>query len=913
MAMFTDIMNLHEHFPAIAGTIALGLLLMLLLTGFLSKQRSRFSRRSSSLPAVPGLPLIGNLLQLKDKKPHQTFTMWAETYGPIYSIRTGASTIVVLNSTNLAKEAMVTKFSSISTRKLSNALKILTADKSMVATSDYNDFHKLVKRYILTGMLGANAQKRHRGHRDTMIENILRHLHTHTQENPLTPVNLRQIFKTEIFSLALKQALGKDVESPIYVAELGTRLSRDEIFEVLVVDPMMGAIEVDWRDFFPYLRWVPNKSLEMKIKRMEMRRQAVMKALIEEQKKRISSGKELNSYLDFLLSEGKTLTEKQLTMLIWEAIIEASDTTLVTTEWVMYELAKNPKYQDHLYREIQNVCGTNKYTEEHLSELPYLSAVFHETLRRHSPVPVIPLRYVHEDTQLGGYDIPAGSEISINIYGCNMDKKQWAEPEEWKPERFLDSKYDPMDLHKTMAFGGGKRICAGSLQAMTISCTAIARFVQDFSWSLKQGEEEDVNTNMPKICNSEQAMPISETERLLAISARLLAIMGAMFDTLTAYERDHFSVGPCSLVSLVLQVLCNCHSEDHVYGKADEILGASFIFGDSLVDAGNNNYLSTLSKANIPPNGIDFKASGGKPTGRFTNGRTIGDIVGEELGQSSYAAPFLAPNTTGKAILNGVNYASGGGGLMNATGRIFVNRLSMDIQIDYFNITWKQLNGLLGASKAREFIMKKAIFSITVGANDFLNNYLFPLLSVGERISESPDVFINHLISNLRGQLTRLYNLDARKFVIGNVGPIGCIPYQKTINQINQDQCVDLPNKLALQYNGRLKDLLTELNENLPGATFVLANVYDLVMELITNYEKYGFKSASKACCGNGGQFQGIIPCGPTSSMCEDRSKYVFWDPYHPSEAANVIIAKQLIDGDTRYISPMNLRHLRDH
>ena len=73
-----------------------------------------------------------------------------------------------------------------------------------------------------------------------------------------------------------------------------------------------------------------------------------------------------------------------------------------------------------------------------------------------------------------------------------------------------------------------------------------------------------------------------------------------------------------------------------------------------------------------------------------------------------------------------------------------------------------------------------------------------------------------------------------------------------------------------------------------------------------------GFLSSSKACCGNGGQFQGIIPCGPTSSMCSDRSKYVFWDPYHPSEAANLIIAKQLLNGGPKYISPMNLRHLRD-
>lgn len=88
--------------------------------------------------------------------------------------------------------------------------------------------------------------------------------------------------------------------------------------------------------------------------------------------------------------------------------------------------------------------------------------------------------------------------------------------------------------------------------------------------------------------------------------------------------------------------------------------------------------------------------------------------------------------------------------------------------------------------------------------------------------------------------LQRLYQLDARKFIIGNVGPIGCIPYQKTINQLSEDQCVELPNKLALQYNARLKDLLAQLNDNLPGATFIHANVYDLVMELLTNYKQYG-------------------------------------------------------------------------
>ena len=75
-----------------------------------------------------------------------------------------------------------------------------------------------------------------------------------------------------------------------------------------------------------------------------------------------------------------------------------------------------------------------------------------------------------------------------------MDKKRWENPHQWMPERFLSEKYDPMDLYKTMAFGAGKRVCSGSLQAMFIACTSIGRFVQEFKWELKEGEEENVDT-----------------------------------------------------------------------------------------------------------------------------------------------------------------------------------------------------------------------------------------------------------------------------------------------------------------------------------------------------------------------------------------------------------------------------------
>ncbi|KAK7301626.1 hypothetical protein RJT34_12495 [Clitoria ternatea] len=85
------------------ATSAMVGLLILVFLGFRGALRGKHSKLRQ-VPVVPGLPVIGNLLQLKEKKPYKTFTKWAEKYGPIYSIRTGAFTVIVLNSVNVAKE-----------------------------------------------------------------------------------------------------------------------------------------------------------------------------------------------------------------------------------------------------------------------------------------------------------------------------------------------------------------------------------------------------------------------------------------------------------------------------------------------------------------------------------------------------------------------------------------------------------------------------------------------------------------------------------------------------------------------------------------------------------------------------------------------------------------------------------------
>ncbi|PAN49980.1 hypothetical protein PAHAL_9G489700 [Panicum hallii] len=334
---------------------------------------------------------------------------------------------------------------------------------------------------------------------------------------------------------------------------------------------------------------------------------------------------------------------------------------------------------------------------------------------------------------------------------------------------------------------------------------------------------------------------------------------------------------------------------------------ATFIFGDSLVDAGNNNYIASLSKANYPPNGIDFL--GHQPTGRYTNGRTIVDILAQEMGLEGFIPPYMAPETTGDAVMRGVNYASGGGGILNQTGSIFGGRLNLDAQIDNYANSRHDLIARHGEVAAVS-LLRGALFTVTTGSNDFINNYLTPIFSVPERATTPPAAFIGAMIAKYRQQLTRLYLLDARKVVVANVGPIGCIPYQRETNPSGGAACAEFPNQLARSFNRRLRALVDELGAALPGSRFVYADVYRIVSDIIAKYRSHGFEVADSACCYAGGRFGGLVPCGPTSRYCADRSKYVFWDPYHPSDAANELIARRILDGGPADISPVNVRQL---
>ncbi|KAG8088645.1 hypothetical protein GUJ93_ZPchr0010g11040 [Zizania palustris] len=333
---------------------------------------------------------------------------------------------------------------------------------------------------------------------------------------------------------------------------------------------------------------------------------------------------------------------------------------------------------------------------------------------------------------------------------------------------------------------------------------------------------------------------------------------------------------------------------------AAESARAFFVFGDSLVDNGNNNYLLTSARADSPPYGIDYPTH--RPTGRFSNGLNIPDIISEQLGAEA-TLPYLSPELRGTKLLVGANFASAGVGILNDTGIQFVNIVRIRQQLRYFDEYQGKLRALVGEAQAWR-VVNGALYLITLGGNDFVNNYYLVPFSLRSRQFSLPD-FVRYLISEYKKILQRLYEMGARRVLVTGTGPLGCAPAERAMHSRNGECAPDLMRASDL-FNPQLSRVLDELNDRYGAGTFIAANAFRVHMDFISNPAAFGFSTAKEACCGQGPE-NGLGLCTAISNLCADRNKYVFWDAYHPTERANRIIVSQFMIGSLDYVSPLNL------
>ncbi|XP_044498580.1 GDSL esterase/lipase LTL1-like [Mangifera indica] len=327
---------------------------------------------------------------------------------------------------------------------------------------------------------------------------------------------------------------------------------------------------------------------------------------------------------------------------------------------------------------------------------------------------------------------------------------------------------------------------------------------------------------------------------------------------------------------------------------------AFFVFGDSLVDNGNNNYLATTARADAYPYGIDYPTR--RATGRFSNGLNIPDLISEQIGMEP-TLPYLSPALTGQRLLVGANFASAGIGILNDTGFQFLNIIRITQQLEYFQQYQQRVTALIGAEQTQRLV-NQALVLMTLGGNDFVNNYYLVPFSARSRQFALPD-YVVYLISEYRKILVRLYELGARRVLVTGTGPLGCVPAELALHSRNGECAVELQQATGL-FNPQLVQLINNLNSEIGSDVFIYANAFEMHTDFISDPQAYGFVTSKIACCGQG-PYNGIGLCTAASNLCPNRDLYGFWDPFHPSEKANRIIINQIMTGSSKYMNPMNL------
>ncbi|XP_068645046.1 GDSL esterase/lipase At2g04570-like [Aristolochia californica] len=311
---------------------------------------------------------------------------------------------------------------------------------------------------------------------------------------------------------------------------------------------------------------------------------------------------------------------------------------------------------------------------------------------------------------------------------------------------------------------------------------------------------------------------------------------------------------------------------------------AVIVFGDSSVDAGNNNQITTVLKSNFQPYGRDL--DGGRPTGRFCNGRIATDFISEAFGIKREIPAYLDTTYSIKDFATGVSFASAGTGFDNATSDV-LNVIPLWKELDYFRDYKQKLVTYAGPNEANR-IITEALYVISAGTNDFMENYYtLPTRSSRLTIQE----YESFLLGIVRSFITEIYHMGGRKMSLTSLPPMGCLPLERSTNFMRKSVCRDDYNALSRNFNMKLKVMAEKLRADLPGMRVVLTDVYHIWMQVTDNPSLYGMETVAVGCCASGMFEMGYLCDRWNPFTCTDASKYMFWDSFHPTEKMYSILA----------------------
>ncbi|CAI9100106.1 OLC1v1037036C1 [Oldenlandia corymbosa var. corymbosa] len=460
------------------------------------------SRSRSRLPPSPlALPIIGHL-HLLAPIPHQALHKLSKRYGPLMHLRLGSVPCVVASSPETAKEFLKTHENSYSNRPQSAVVDYITYGSMDFSFAPYGPYWKFMKKVCMSELLGGKTLDLLLPVRRDEIARLMDLLSRKANASEAIDVGAELIRLTNniISRIMMSKRCCEDDN------EAGD-ISRT----IKEVAEITGKFNVS--DFIWFCKNLDLQGFKKRSKIVRDGFDAMIEKIIGEHEQERMKNKENNKVevkdlLDILLdiSEDENaqikLSRENIKAFILDIFAAGTDTSAITIEWALSELINHPKIMKIAMQEIDSVVGNNRLVEESdIANLPYLQAIVKETLRLHPTGPII-LRESTEDCEIGGFVIPAKTQLFVNVWAIGRDPNHWDDPLEFRPERFLheekngiiNSQLDVRGQHfQFLPFGSGRRGCPGTTLALQVVQAGLAAMIQCFEWKISGGENGKVD------------------------------------------------------------------------------------------------------------------------------------------------------------------------------------------------------------------------------------------------------------------------------------------------------------------------------------------------------------------------------------------------------------------------------------
>ncbi|KAI6196340.1 (pine wood nematode) hypothetical protein [Aphelenchoides besseyi] len=440
------------------------ILLLLLTTVFLYYH---FFFKKLQLPGPTPLPFLGNVLDLNRVKRYEfRFIQWAKQFGPIYTYWIGELPVVAVCEAQLAKKMFITNGEDYVGRQKTASFQRFLRDKPnagviFVDGQRWRDARRFILKTFRNFGLNKNQMQERVDEIQTIIVNIRADIDRNVDEHDFhrhTDIAVGSVINNLVLGFRFTQD-GREQEFYHY-KELTTSIIRCLTQPIVVIARFNDLFFKLTRRYLAHLY----RPFEEMFDRM---------FVDELNKKDLDEHAEPRDFVDaFLLEKLKLERENapnaafytidQLVGICFDIWFAGQETTSTTLTWTIAFLICNPDVQAKLHAELDAMIGSDRLVMmADRSDLPYTNAVIMEAQRTANIISQNVFRTTTKDVEVEGYRIPKGTCCIAQISALQYDPKVFPNPEQFRPERFIDEKGHLKHYDEFIPFGLGKRSCLG--------------------------------------------------------------------------------------------------------------------------------------------------------------------------------------------------------------------------------------------------------------------------------------------------------------------------------------------------------------------------------------------------------------------------------------------------------------------